>query len=157
MTIQHRPIERRWALSGAAALLAAAAAPTLIAPAVAQSADETALANAVEAFRVAMHKADKAAFEKLCAPGLSYGHSAGRVETKAEFIAASTSGQSTWKTIDFNDRSAKVVGANGISRFMLVGQTESQGKTTDIKIGVLMVWVKDGGNWLLLARQAFRV
>jgi len=153
MTIQRRPIQRRWALSGAAALLTAAA----IAPAAAQSADETALAKAVEEFRVAMHKADKAAFERLCAPGLSYGHSAGRIETKAEFIAASTSGQSTWKTIDFNDRTAKVAGANGISRFMLVGQTESQGKTTDIKIGVLMVWVKEAAGWQLLARQAFRV
>ena len=40
---------------------------------------------------------------------------------------------------------------------MLVGQTLSEGKTTDINIGILMVWVKQGVDWKLLARQAYRV
>ncbi len=119
--------------------------------------DDASVATAVEAFRVAMHKSDKAAFETLCSDALSYGHSAGRVETKAEFIAASTSGKSVWKTIEFNDVTNKAVGDEAISRFTLIGQTESEGKTSDIKIGVLMVWREEKGSWKLLARQAFRI
>lgn len=147
-------IQRRLALAGAATLTAGALLHAL--PAAAQSAD-TAVTQAVEDFRVAMLKADKAAFEKLCSAQLSYGHSAGRVETKAEFIAASTNGKSTWNNIEFSDRSVKIAGDNAVARFMLTGQTLSEGKTTDIKIGVLMVWTKEGGDWKLLARQAFRV
>src|SRR5215475_6009411 len=49
---------------------------------VAQSGDETAVAQAVEAFRNAMLKADRAQFATLTAEQLSYGHSAGRVEDK---------------------------------------------------------------------------
>jgi len=119
--------------------------------------DDASLATATEAFRVAMQKADKAAFEALCSNALSYGHSAGRIENKAEFIAASTSGKSVWKTIAFNDLKVKAVGNEGISRFTLVGQTESEGKTSDINIGVLMVWRAEKGAWKLLARQAFRL
>lgn len=54
----------------------------------AQSNDESAVAQAVEAFRNATLKADRSQFEALCADQLSYGHSAGRIETKAQFINA---------------------------------------------------------------------
>src|SRR5947208_16113209 len=56
----------------------------------AQSSDEAAVAQAVEAFRNAMLKADRGQFEALTAEQLSYGHSGGRVETKAQFIDAAT-------------------------------------------------------------------
>ena len=151
MSLQRRHL----AFAGASTLIAA----TLVAarPAGAEGPEEAAVAKQVEALRVAMLKADQAEFERLCAAELSYGHSAGRIETKAEFIAASTSGKSTWNSIDFNDRSVRIAGPSAVARFMLVGQTLSDGKTTDIKIGVLTVWAKQGSDWKLLARQAFRV
>lgn len=155
MTVPRMTIQRRLALAGAGTLAAGALLHAL--PAAAQGANDTAVVQAVEAFRLAMLKADKAAFEKLCSAQLSYGHSAGKIETKAEFIAASTSGKTTWNNIEFTDRMVKVTGNNAVARFMLTGQTLSEGKTTDIKIGVLMVWTKEGNAWKLLARQAFRV
>ncbi len=119
--------------------------------------DAASVAAAVEAFRVAMQKADKAAFDKLCSDSLSYGHSAGKIETKAEFIAGSTNGKSSWKTITFDKVTNQVAGHEAISRFILTGQTESEGKTTDINIGVLMVWREEKDSWKLLARQAFKI
>lgn len=144
---------RQLAIAGAATLAIVAGAT----PASAQAADEAAVATAVEAFRKAMLDADKAAFDKLCGDQLSYGHSAGRLETKAEFIAASTSGKTTWKSITLSDATAKVVGDNAIVRHVLTGQMLSEGKTTDIKIGILMVWKKQAADWKLLARQAYRI
>jgi ketosteroid isomerase-like protein len=125
--------------------------------AAAQSGDEAAVAQAVEAFRNAMLKADRAQFEALCADQLSYGHSAGRVETKAQFIDAATSGRSTWKFITLTDQTIQIVGNNAIVRHTLTGETERDGKTNPVKIGVLMVWHKQDGNWKLLARQAVRL
>lgn len=151
MTLQRRHL----GIAGAGAL--ALMASGIGGGAQAQSADEAAVAKSVEAFREAMHKADKAAFEKLCHAQLSYGHSAGRIETKDEFIAASTNGKTVWKSIALSDTSVKVVGGNAIARHKLTGETLSEGKTNAINIGILMVWAKQGTDWQLLARQAFRL
>jgi ketosteroid isomerase-like protein len=125
--------------------------------AAAQSGDEAAVAQAVEAFRNAMLKADRSQFEALTADQLSYGHSAGRVETKVQFIDAATSGRSTWKFITLTDQTTQIVGNTAIVRNTLTGETERDGKTNPVKIGVLMVWHKQDGQWKLLARQAVRL
>jgi ketosteroid isomerase-like protein len=119
--------------------------------------DATKVIALVEAFRVAMLKGDGGALEQLCADQMSYGHSAGRIETKAQFIAASTSGKSTWNFINLSDQSVNAVGDSAIARHILIGETLSDGKTTAIKIGILMVWQKQSGEWRLLARQAYRI
>jgi hypothetical protein len=128
-------------------------APVAAAP----SGDEAAVAQAVEAFRNATLKADRGQFEALCAEQLSYGHSSGRVENKAQFIDAATSGRSTWKFITLTDQTTQVVGDTAIVRHTLTGETERDGKTNPVKIGVLMIWHKPDGNWKLLARQAVRL
>jgi ketosteroid isomerase-like protein len=122
-----------------------------------QSGDEAAVAQAVEAFRNAMRKADRGQFEALTADQLSYGHSAGRVENKSQFIDAATSGQSRWRFITLTDQTTPIVGDNAIVRHTLTGETERDGKTNPVKIGVLMVWHKQNGDWKLLARQAVRL
>jgi ketosteroid isomerase-like protein len=123
----------------------------------AQSTNEAAVAQAVEAFRNAMLKADRGQFDVLTAAHLSYGHSGGRVETKAQFIDAATSGPSPWKFITLTDQTTNIVGDTAIVRHTLTGETERDGKTTPVKIGVLMVWHKQEGAWKLLARQAVRL
>jgi ketosteroid isomerase-like protein len=124
---------------------------------VAQSGDEAAVSQAVEAFRNAALKADRGQFEALTADQLSYGHSAGRVENKAQFINGATSGQSRWKFITLTDQTIQIVGNTAIVRHTFTGESERDGKTNPVKIGVLMVWHKQDGNWKLLARQAVRL
>jgi ketosteroid isomerase-like protein len=145
---------RHLVLAGAGAFCAAALGlgPELGA----QSSDEAAVAQAVEAFRNAMLKGDRSQFEVLCADQLSYGHSGGRIETKAQFIDAATSGRSVWKFITLTDQNNQIVGNTAIVRHILTGETEREGKTNPVKIGVLMVWHKQNGSWKLLARQAYR-
>ena len=46
---------------------------------------------------------------------------------------------------------------NAIVRHTLTGETERDGKTKPVKIGVLMVWQKQDSHWKLLARQAVRL
>jgi hypothetical protein len=123
----------------------------------AASGDEAAVAQAVEAFRNAMLKADRSQFEALTADQLSYGHSAGRVENKAQFINGATSGQSRWKFITLTDQSTQIVGNTAIVRCTFTGESERDGKTNPVKLGVLMVWNKQDGHWKLLARQAVRL
>jgi ketosteroid isomerase-like protein len=125
--------------------------------AAAQSGDEAAVAQAVEAFRNAVLKADRSQLEALCADQLSYGHSGGRVENKSQFIDGATSGRSTWNFITLTDQTNQIAGDSAIVRHTLTGETERDGKTNPVKIGVLMVWHKHDGKWKLLARQAVRL
>ena len=146
---------RHLVLAGASALGAVVAG--LGSEVAAQTGDEAAVAQAVEAFRKAMLAKDREQFAVLCSDQLSYGHSAGRIETKSQFIDAAVSGRSVWKFITLSDQTAQIVGNNAIARHILTGETESEGKTNAIKIGVLMVWLKQDARWKLLARQAFRI
>jgi len=92
---------RHLVLAGAGALCMTAL--SLGSAVAAQSSAESAIAQAVEAFRNAMLKADRSQFEALCADQLSYGHLAGRIETKSQFIDGATSARSAWKFITLTD------------------------------------------------------
>jgi hypothetical protein len=148
-------IDRRLALTGPLALVAAGALPS--GAATAQSEDAAAVNDAVEALRKAMLAADKAKLEELVADQLSYGHSAGKLETKTEFVEVIASKKTIYKSITLTDTSTAVVGSNAIVRHTFAAETEAGGKSGSAKVGVLQVWHKDGGRWKLLARQAFRL
>jgi hypothetical protein len=144
---------RSLALGGAGAL--GIAVMGRVPQAAAQAGDEAAVRQAVEAFRKAMLGNDRAQLEALTAAQLSYGHSGGKVQNKAEFIEGAIA--SHWKSIGVSDETTSVVGSNAVSRFIFTGENESGGKVNAVKIGVLMVWLKQDGNWKLLARQAVKV
>jgi hypothetical protein len=149
MTFNRRSL----ALGGAGAL--SVAIMGRIPRAAAQAGDEAAVRQAVEAFRKAMLGNDRAQLDALTAAHLSYGHSGGKVQNKAEFLDGAVA--SHWKSISVSDETTHIVGSNAISRFIFTGENESDGKINAVKIGVLMVWLKQDGNWKLLARQAVKI
>lgn len=121
----------------------------------AQSSDEAAVAQAVEAFRKAVIAKDRKQLETLIADQLSYGHSDGRTETKAQHIDDVTGPRAVWKFIDLTNQTVRVTGDTAIVRHNYTGESErAEGKIQSTKIGVLMVWQKQDGRWKLLARQA---
>jgi hypothetical protein len=123
---------------------------------VAESADEAAVAQVVEALRQAILKQDNTQLEALTAEQLSYGHSDGRVENKAQFITGVMTRKAIVKSLTLSDHTIVIVGTDAIARHMLTSESETDGKPTSTKIGVLQVWQKQGGAWKLLARQSFR-
>jgi ketosteroid isomerase-like protein len=124
--------------------------------AVAASADEAAVAQAVEALRKAFFEQDKTQLEALCAEELSYGHSDGRVENKAQFINGVMTRKAILKSLTLSDHAITVVGTTAIARHTWASESETDGKPTSTKIGVLQVWQKQGDTWKLLARQSVR-
>ena len=145
-------VTRRHLAIGAVALTAV----SLPAAVHAESADEAAVAKAVDDLNKAMIAADRAKLEMLVADKLSYGHSGGRIETKKEFVDVVAGKKTTYKSITISDPKVQVTGNNAVARHTYAVEFESDGKPGSAKIGVMQVWVKDGGNWKLLARQAFR-
>jgi hypothetical protein len=94
--------------------------------------------------------------EALTAEQLSYGHSGGRVETKAQFIEGVMTRKALVKSIPLSDHTITVVGTAAIARHTWTSERETDGKPTSTTIGVLQVWQQHGGTWQLLARQGFR-
>ncbi len=148
MTISRRQI-------GAAAFVALAA--TAIAPALAESTDEAAVADAVATLTKAMLAADRAKLESLVSDKLSYGHSGGRIEDKKDFVEVIASKKTVYKSIELSGQTVAVVGSNAIVRHNWIGTSgpADGSKWSESKIGILQVWQKQGADCKLLARQAF--
>lgn len=144
---------RRGALAGAATLAGLAMTAT---QAVAQ--DQAAVAAAVEALTKAMLEVDRDRLLALTAPELSYGHSAGRVENRQQFVDYLVSRASAFRRIELSDQTIGMAGNNAIVRHLFVGETVTpQGQVSPVRIGVMQVWTRPGRDWLLLARQAYRL
>ena len=126
-------------------------------PALAEAGDEAAVKQNVEALREALLKADKAELERLTADQLSYGHSDGRVQNKAEFIDGVITRKATVKSLNFPDLKIAVAGDAAIARHIYESESETDGKPNNVTIGILSVWQKQDGSWKLLARQGYKL
>jgi ketosteroid isomerase-like protein len=138
-------------------LCTAMACSMIIAQGAAAAPDEETVAEQVEKLRAAMlHPGDRTALDRLVLDELSYGHSNGKVQDKAEFIGALVSGESDFISIALSDQSVKISGDTAVVRHTLVAVTNDSGKPGNVSLKILMVWKKHDGRWRLLARQAVR-
>jgi ketosteroid isomerase-like protein len=119
--------------------------------------DEAAVTNAVNALAKAMVAGDRGQMAALTAEQLSYGHSNGLVETKAQFIENIAGGNNVFKKLDLSDASVTVAGNAAIARHVFKAEVVNAGKPMSPHLGVLQVWTKDGDGWKLFARQAFKL
>jgi hypothetical protein len=123
----------------------------------AEGGDEAGVSQAVEALRKATLARDKAKLEQLSAEQLSYGHSSGRVQNKAEFIDSVMASKAVFKSIEFPELKIGMAGNSAVARHNWTSESEMDGKPTSTKVGVLSVWQKQDGNWKLLARQGYKL
>lgn len=145
---------RKLALSAMALGIFAAASPAL-----ALTADEEAVAKKLEAFRAAQMAKDGKALEALVAPELSYSHSSGVVQDKAEFLTGATDQKTKFLSLEYKEPWIKVVGDAAIVRFhwMAESETIADGKKNSTNLHILMTWLKQGGEWKLLDRAATKL
>jgi hypothetical protein len=48
-------------------------------------------------------------------------------------------------------------GTNAMARCVFNGEQAVNGRQNSLRFGLLTVWVKQGGNWKLLARQGYKI
>jgi ketosteroid isomerase-like protein len=123
----------------------------------AQSKDSVAVVQVVETFRKALIDADKIKLDLLLSDKLSYGHSGGKIDTKASLETGLISGTSDFVTIDLTEQTIQIVGKNAIVRHKLFATTNDSGKPGEVKLAVLLVWQKNHHDWKLIARQAIKI
>lgn len=122
----------------------------------AQSKSEKQVAAAVEFLRKAMVDGTRESLEAIAGEKLSYGHSGGKIDNKAEFVEAIASGNSDFVSIDLNDQTIQISGKTAIVRHNLTGKTNDKGVPGSVNLHILTVWQKTGGKWVMIARQAVK-
>jgi ketosteroid isomerase-like protein len=144
------PITRRSLVAASPLALAVISLPSH-----AESADDAAVRKAIGDLIKAITSADKAALEAVVTDQLSFGHSSGRIENKAEFVGGIAGKKVIYKSVTPGEPAITVVGSTAIARYPVAVEVEVGGKPLAFKLGIITVWVKDGGAWKLLAHQSF--
>lgn len=122
----------------------------------AQNKKESRLKTCVDELHQAMVNADSAGLSRMVLPELSYVHSNGEVDYKAGFISRITSGRSDFLNIKTAEAFFTISKKTGIVRFLMIADTNDNGKPGKLELRVMQVWQMRGGKWLLLARQSSR-
>lgn len=122
----------------------------------AQSKVETRVADAVEKLRKAMIDGNKEELENIVSDKLSYGHSGGHVEDRAEFVEKIVTGKSDFVTIELKDQTISISGKTAVVRHKLNATTNDNGKPGEVHLAILLIFQKDHRQWKLLARQAVK-
>lgn len=114
--------------------------------------------RAAEARRfAAMVQVDAAALAGLLADDLTYTHSNGVVENKAQFLESLSSGRLRYLSIEPSEVVVRVYGDTAI----LTGRSTMKVKTgeqeTTLPIRFTDVWVRQAGRWRMAAWQSTRI
>lgn len=122
----------------------------------AQNKEEVKLQKSLDHLRGLMIEPNADQLNKLLDDNLSYGHSSGLIEGKQSLIGKLLSGDSDFVTIDNTDQEITLKGKTAIVRHNLAAKTSDKGVANQIKLKVMLVWVKDKKDWKLLGRQAVK-
>jgi ketosteroid isomerase-like protein len=111
----------------------------------------------MEKLRVAMIEADEATLSKLASEKLTYGHSNADIEDKKKFIQRIISGASDFTEITVQEQTITVNGDVAHVRQKVEASLKAGDKINVLKLNVLLVWQKQGKDWVLFARQAVKL
>lgn len=148
-----------------AALLAAASLTAV--PAFAQegapvqeqgtAATRVAVIAAIDAYRAAVVKGDRAGLEAAFHPDISYGHTDGAVLSKAAQIDRTLAPGKRFTAVDIADAKVRSYGNVAyVTASWTFHLSKDDGSTSTARLSGLDVWTKGPRGWQLIARQLTR-
>lgn len=123
---------------------------------VAQS-DVDKLTTTLKEFHQALVKKNTISINQQTDKALSYGHSNGWVESKADMIKDLETGYISYQ--DFKEDSLSITLNDNLANARFIAEISAtlNGKSVVNHLRVLEVWVKKSNRWLLFARQAIKI
>lgn len=119
--------------------------------------DEAAILAARNARFAAMVKGDASYLETALDPSLTYHHSSGSAQTRAEFLGSIRAGALKYKALDVIERKVRRVGSIAIITGIFRLQATNNGETIDSKARFTDVYENKDGRWVQLAWQNTRI
>jgi hypothetical protein len=112
---------------------------------------EQAVLAALEVYRNGMLQKDGKSLDKVLSDDLTYTHSGGEFETKADVIRSVTSGKTVTEKLDFTETTVRIYGNTALVK----GRVNLQHSPTNVvHMNVLHVFVNGPHGWQMVARQA---
>lgn len=118
---------------------------------------EKEVAGVVEQLRQAMISGNRTELNNIASEKLTYGHSSGKIENKAEFVDVLATKKSDFVSIALSEQTVSVEGNTAIVRHILDAETNDGGKPGKVHLGILLVFAKEQSGWKLIARQAVKL
>jgi Domain of unknown function (DUF4440) len=118
--------------------------------------DEEKLTLTLKEFHQALVKKNSVSINQQTDKALSYGHSNGWIETKADFIKNLETGYMKYNSYKEDSLQVVINGNMAHARFVADIAATLNGKDGNYHLKVLEVWVRKGKRWLLFARQAVK-
>ena len=125
--------------------------------ALAQNAEEQ-VKQADRRWAEATIKMDIPTLEQLLADDLTYSHSSGRTETKAEFLNATKTQSLKYEAVDAQEVKVRVRGNMAVLNSLTnLTVRPAGGQSNTFRARILRVYVRDKGAWRLFAHQSTRM
>lgn len=118
--------------------------------------EEEKLTATIKEFHQALVNKNTVSINQQTDKALSYGHSNGWVETKADMLKDLETGYISYQSYKEDSLNITMNDMMANARFVADVSATLKGKSTSFHLKVLEVWVKKGKRWLLFARQAVR-
>lgn len=118
--------------------------------------DEEKLIVTLKEFHQALVNKNTVSINQQADKALSYGHSNGWVETKAEMIKNLETGYIDYHSYKEDSLQLMINGNMASARFVADINVTLNGNTGIYHLKVLEVWWKKGKRWILFARQAVK-
>lgn len=118
--------------------------------------EEEKLTTTMKEFHQALVNKNTTSINQQTDKALSYGHSNGFVETKADVIKHLETGFLVYHS--FKEDSLTITMDESVANIRFVADIKAtmNGNDTSVHLKILEVWVKKGKRWLLFARQGVR-
>ena len=128
-------------------------------PVTSLQASEATVVAAINQLIRGMTDADESILSAILADELVYGHSSGKVQNKAEFMAEIRSGDPLkYLSIVPLEQTIQLAGDAAVVRHIFTAETMSMdNEPGSLRIGNMLIWQLQDGRWKLLARQAYRL
>jgi hypothetical protein len=114
------------------------------------------LITTIKEFHQALVQANVTSINQQTDKALSYGHSNGWVETKAELLQNLETKLITYSSYKEDSISTTIHGNTANVRFNAAIAATMNGKEETFYLKVLEVWNKKGNRWVLFARQSVK-
>jgi Domain of unknown function (DUF4440) len=118
--------------------------------------EEEKLTTTMKEFHQALVSKNTVSINQQTDKALSYGHSNGWVQTKADIIKDFETGLISYQSYKEDSVNIVINGNMANVRFIADINATLRGNANSNHLKVLEVWVKKGKRWLLFARQAVK-
>ncbi len=118
--------------------------------------DEEKLIATIKEFHQALVNKNTISINQQTDKALSYGHSNGWVQTKADVIKDLETNYISYGAIKEDSITVAINGNMANVRFLADITATMKGTISNFKLKVLEVWVKKSNRWVLFARQAVK-